>query len=243
MIGRVRARVPDVMGERDSGWALPCAPFGGDKVGFFAVPAVGAGVWIEFEHGDPDYPIWAGCWWGSVAEMPPTLLAPPPPSKKVMLRTEAGHSILVDDTPGVGGITLETAYRAEDRADRDRHRDRQRDGRQDHPPGPAGVGEQRRAGGAVMPGYVLHVRRHGAVRPRRAGQPDGAQPAGERRRSAGDHAVRPVRRGGLSLHHPGRAGALRDRAVDGGRDAGPLRPACRCSWPTARRSAHPTARR
>ena len=109
MIGRVRARVPDVMGERDSGWALPCAPFGGDRTGFFAVPKVGAGVWVEFEHGDPDYPIWSGCWWGSATEMPPTLLAPPPPSKKVLLRTEAGHSILLDDTPGVGGITLETA--------------------------------------------------------------------------------------------------------------------------------------
>jgi uncharacterized protein involved in type VI secretion and phage assembly len=109
MIGRIRARVPDVMGERDSGWALPCAPFGGDQMGFFAVPKVGAGVWIEFEHGDPDQPIWAGCWWGSAAEMPPTLLTPPPPSKKVMLRTEAGHSIVIDDTPGVGGITLETA--------------------------------------------------------------------------------------------------------------------------------------
>ncbi len=109
MIGRVRARVPDVMGGRESGWALPCAPFGGDQVGFFAVPMVGAGVWIEFEHGDPDYPIWAGCWWGNLAEMPTTLLAPPPPSKKVMLRTEAGHSITLDDTPGVGGITLETA--------------------------------------------------------------------------------------------------------------------------------------
>jgi len=109
MIGRVRARVPDVMGDRDSGWALPCAAFGGDQMGFFAVPAVGAGVWIEFEHGDPDHPIWAGCWWGNAAELPPTLLAPPPPSKKVMLRSEAGHTILIDDTPGVGGITLETA--------------------------------------------------------------------------------------------------------------------------------------
>jgi uncharacterized protein involved in type VI secretion and phage assembly len=109
LIGRVRARVPDVMGERDSGWAMPCAPFGGDQTGFFAVPAVGAGVWIEFEQGDPDRPIWAGCWWGNVAEVPPTLLAPPPPSKKVMLRTEAGHSVLIDDTPGVGGITLQTA--------------------------------------------------------------------------------------------------------------------------------------
>ncbi|MDQ3253702.1 MAG: phage baseplate assembly protein V [Acidobacteriota bacterium] len=109
MMGRVRARVPDVFGNDESGWAMPCAPFGGDQTGFFAVPAVGAGVWIEFEHGDPEYPIWAGCWWGSVAEMPPSLLAPPPPSKKVLIRTEGGHSILLDDTPGTGGITLETA--------------------------------------------------------------------------------------------------------------------------------------
>lgn len=109
MIGRIQARVPDVFGERESGWALPCAPFGGERTGFFAVPTVDAGVWIEFEQGNPDRPIWSGCWWGSLAEMPPTLLAPPPPSKKLMLRTEAGHTILVDDTPGVGGITLETA--------------------------------------------------------------------------------------------------------------------------------------
>ncbi len=107
MIGRVRARVPDVFGQEESGWAMPCAPFGGSGVGFFALPTVGAGVWIEFEHGDPDYPVWSGCWWGSAAEMPPVLLAPP--YKKVLLKTEAGHSITLDDTPGIGGITLETA--------------------------------------------------------------------------------------------------------------------------------------
>jgi uncharacterized protein involved in type VI secretion and phage assembly len=109
MIGRIKAMVPDVMGDRESGWAMPSVPFGGDGMGFFALPKVGAGVWIEFECGDPDYPIWSGCWWGSVAEVPPKLLAPPPPSKKVMIVTEGGHSLLLDDTPGIGGITLETA--------------------------------------------------------------------------------------------------------------------------------------
>lgn len=105
MIGRVRATVPDVMGDLDSGWAMPCAPFGGSGMGFFALPKVGAGVWIEFEHGDPDYPIWTGCWFGSAAEMPTELAAPP--YKKVLLKTEGGNSIVLDDTPGVGGITLE----------------------------------------------------------------------------------------------------------------------------------------
>lgn len=107
MTFRVRAKVPDVMGDLESGWAMPCVPFGGSGMGFFALPKVGAGVWIEFEHGDPDYPIWSGCWFGSLAEVPPLLLAPP--YKKVMLKTEGGHSILLDDTPGVGGITLETS--------------------------------------------------------------------------------------------------------------------------------------
>lgn len=107
MIGRVRAKVPDVMGDQESGWAMPCAPFGGKATGFFALPVTDAGVWIEFEHGDPDYPIWSGCWWGSSAEMPPVLLSPP--YKKVMLMTEGGHSILLDDSSGAGGITLETS--------------------------------------------------------------------------------------------------------------------------------------
>jgi len=104
---RIRAKVPDVMGDLESGWAMPCLPFGGSGMGFFALPKVGAGVWIEFEHGDPDYPIWAGCFIGSLAEAPSDLLAPP--YKKVMLKTEGGHSILLDDTPGIGGITLQTS--------------------------------------------------------------------------------------------------------------------------------------
>jgi uncharacterized protein involved in type VI secretion and phage assembly len=109
MIGRVRARVPDVTGDADSGWAMPCAPSGGKSTGFFAVPPTGAGVWIEFEHGDPDYPIWAGCWWGGQSEMPSKLISPPPAFKKLMIVTEGGHSILLDDSPGSGGITLQTS--------------------------------------------------------------------------------------------------------------------------------------
>jgi len=107
-IGRVRARVPDVMGDQESGWAMPSVPFGGSGMGFFAIPKTGAGVWIEFEHGDPDYPIWSGCWFGSAAEVPPVLLAPPP-YKKFLIKTEGANSVLLDDTPGKGGITLETS--------------------------------------------------------------------------------------------------------------------------------------
>ena len=107
MIGRIRAQVPDVMGDEESGWAMPCAPFGGSGMGFFALPVVDAGIWVEFEQGNPDYPIWSGCWFGSQEEIPTDLLSPP--YKKTMIKTEGGNSILLDDTPGSGGITLESA--------------------------------------------------------------------------------------------------------------------------------------
>jgi len=64
-LGRVRARVPEVLGNVETGWALPCAPYAGDGVGLYAVPEPGAGVWIEFEAGDVSRAIWSGCWWGA----------------------------------------------------------------------------------------------------------------------------------------------------------------------------------
>ena len=59
--GRVQVSVPAVLGDTTLAWAMPCAPFGGSGVGFFTVPPVGANVWVEFEGGDTDYPILAGC--------------------------------------------------------------------------------------------------------------------------------------------------------------------------------------
>lgn len=63
--GRLKVKVPEILGDVDSGWALPCAPYAGDKTGAYAVPAVNAGVWVEFEAGDVSRPIWVGCWWKS----------------------------------------------------------------------------------------------------------------------------------------------------------------------------------
>ena len=59
--GRIRATVPAVLGDRESGWALPCTPC---SRGFFFIPPVDAKVWIEFEGGNPEVPIWSGCFWG-----------------------------------------------------------------------------------------------------------------------------------------------------------------------------------
>lgn len=60
---RLKVTVPAVMGEEEV-WAMPCVPYAGDGVGFFTLPEVGTGVWVEFEAGDPSFPIWTGCFWG-----------------------------------------------------------------------------------------------------------------------------------------------------------------------------------
>src|SRR5262249_11112045 len=73
---RLQAIVPDVLGTQPTTWAMPAAPYAGPQAGFVALPPVGAGVWIEFEQGDPDFPIWTGGWWGSAGELPAATVQP-----------------------------------------------------------------------------------------------------------------------------------------------------------------------
>ena len=63
-LGRLRAKVPEVLDTVETGWALPCALYAGKQSGSFSVPSAGTGVWIEFESGMVSRPIWTGCWWG-----------------------------------------------------------------------------------------------------------------------------------------------------------------------------------
>ena len=100
--GRVQVTVPAVLGEGSLSWAMPCAPYGGSGVGLFTVPPVGANIWVEFEGGDPDYPIWSGCFWG-IGEVP----AMPALAEMKVLKTDTA-TITINDLPGVGGIKIET---------------------------------------------------------------------------------------------------------------------------------------
>jgi hypothetical protein len=101
MQGRVQVSVPAVLGEGRMAWAMPCVPFAGPGVGFFAIPPVGANVWVEFEGGDPDYPIWSGCFWGT-GEAP----AVPAVAQMKVLKTD-GVTLTINDLPGAGGLTIE----------------------------------------------------------------------------------------------------------------------------------------
>lgn len=107
--GRLQVQVPDALGMVPSSWAMPCMPVAGAQMGIYAIPPIGAGVWVEFEQGDPDHPIWVGCYWGSAAEVPPLALAAPPALPNLVIQTQGQHTLLLSDVPGGQGITLKTA--------------------------------------------------------------------------------------------------------------------------------------
>jgi hypothetical protein len=99
-LGRIIPEVADVPGSMLN-WAMPCTPYAGFEVGFYAIPPIGANVWIEYEGGDPSFPIWAGCFWAE-GEVP--LEAPPPETK--IFKTEF-ITMVLNDVPEEGGFILE----------------------------------------------------------------------------------------------------------------------------------------
>ncbi len=106
-IGRLIVQVPDVLGDEPSTWALPCLPFAGPQAGQFVVPTPGTGVWVEFEQGDPSFPVWTGCWYGDSSELPPRAEAELPASQPVVIQTPGAHKLVMSDVPGGTGILLE----------------------------------------------------------------------------------------------------------------------------------------
>lgn len=111
--GRLMLTIPDVLGVVPSTWAEPCTPLAGPTgppMGVYMVPPIGAGVWVEFEQGDPDYPIWVGCRWGGPSDIPPLAHAGLPVSPNIVMQTAGQHSFVISDLPGpTGGLMLKSA--------------------------------------------------------------------------------------------------------------------------------------
>lgn len=109
-IGRIQVMVPDVSNVMLSSWAMPCTPVAGINMGLFTLPLIGGGVWVEFEQGDPDYPIWVGGFWGTAAEVPVLSHMVPPVIPGITLQTPLKNGIVISDVPGpTGGIQIQTA--------------------------------------------------------------------------------------------------------------------------------------
>lgn len=112
--GRIQVSVPAVLGELTA-WAMPCVPYTGTGAGHYMIPEIGAGVWVEFEAGDPSYPIWTGGFWADNETPKNETNAPPVPQMKV-IRTQMGllvamddngQSISISDAAGANILTIE----------------------------------------------------------------------------------------------------------------------------------------
>ncbi len=95
-IGRIRAKVPSVFLDMESQWAMPCSPYAGDGEGFFMIPPIDAGVWIEFEEGDLNRPIWTGGWW-SQGKAPKNENGKDAATARKIIRSETGLIVALDD--------------------------------------------------------------------------------------------------------------------------------------------------
>lgn len=103
--GRVKLRIPSVLGDQESDWALPCLPFGGlADQGFFVIPQLDAQVWVEFEEGDPQRPIWTGTFWQQESDVPTEAALDEPTTR--LLKTPTGHLLQFDDEDGQEKIRL-----------------------------------------------------------------------------------------------------------------------------------------
>jgi uncharacterized protein involved in type VI secretion and phage assembly len=112
--GRLQLMIPDVLGVLPSSWAEPCVPLAGPTgppMGVYLVPPIGTGVWVEFEHGDPDHPVWVGCRWGAQSDIPVLAKAGNPADPNIVIQSLLQHTFMISDmppTPATGGIILKS---------------------------------------------------------------------------------------------------------------------------------------
>jgi Type VI secretion system/phage-baseplate injector OB domain len=97
-MGRIKVKVPTMFGADREVIARPCFP-----TAHFYVPPVGAKVWVEFEAGDPSYPLYVGIWYPT-GTVPPQAAVTPPDNR--VIQTPSGHTIELMDKEGEEKIVI-----------------------------------------------------------------------------------------------------------------------------------------
>ncbi len=105
--GRLKVKVSDILGDKESGWAMPAVPYAGKNVGLYLIPPKDANVWIEFEHGEANKPIWTGCFWAQGESPVPSNISKEDAASLKILKTDVA-TVTLDNRPNSSSITIET---------------------------------------------------------------------------------------------------------------------------------------
>jgi hypothetical protein len=112
--GRLQLLVPDVLAFSPTSWAEPCTPLAGPTgpgMGVYMVPPPGAAVWVMFEHGDANKPVWLGCRFDQPTDVPPIARLGNPLDPNIVIQSLLQHTVMISDlppTPLTGGIILKS---------------------------------------------------------------------------------------------------------------------------------------
>jgi Type VI secretion system/phage-baseplate injector OB domain len=90
-LGIITVEVPEIFPEKEIPLVKPVIPFAGKNCGFGALPKKDDVIWIEFEAGNLNKPIWTGFWWAE-GEEPEAV-----DWDTVALVSRTGHKLILDD--------------------------------------------------------------------------------------------------------------------------------------------------
>jgi uncharacterized protein involved in type VI secretion and phage assembly len=109
LLGRINVSVPAASSVTPTTFCDPCFPFTGKQMGAFMIPQIGASVWIMFQGGNPDFPVWMGGLYANQGEVPALALAGVPGDASVVFQSQLQNTIAISDLPGpTGGIMLKS---------------------------------------------------------------------------------------------------------------------------------------
>jgi hypothetical protein len=106
--GRLWVESADVHGIFPANWAMPCIPWAGMMTGTYIIPPLLAKVWVEFEAGNPEKPIWVGGFWGD-NPLGPSIESPGYGKTLAINPAVAGVGAFTILTAGLGGLVITDA--------------------------------------------------------------------------------------------------------------------------------------
>jgi phage baseplate assembly protein gpV len=107
VVGRVRVKIPQFGDDFVTDWAPCVMPMAGADLGTYFLPKNGDQVLVTFAEGDVKRPYVLGSLWNAI-QPPPVRRTPAGVPDQCVIKSRAGHTIVLDDSASMPGITIRT---------------------------------------------------------------------------------------------------------------------------------------